>query len=500
MRVIPSAQTFWRNIGQGGRLRIPAGYRVLIGVGVGLMLVFSALPMFNLLYRPPGHNKDYDIWYKTGRRVLAGQSLYTAHEQAGQEVFEFMYPPSAAVFLAPLTALGDVPFLAILCLINSAAWIACLTLSVQIAETMGVRRSIGLFVFPAICTVGYVYDAYFLGQPNLVLLACLLGAFVSLQKRNDWAAGGLIALATALKAFPILAVGYFVYRRHWKATFYTVLLLGLFVLALPSAVRGVTRTVDELQLWSGGMLFRYDAQGIAQRPEITYHWKNASLVAAAHRFFRAVPAESLKTGGAIFVNVADLEFDHVSWIVVGCASLLGLACLLLAPRYKNRTPATDAVEFAMLLVLITVLSPISWFYYGIWLLFPLTVIAQFIRSAPRSSLERRVAIGWLVLDLLLLNAIFPWLRPIRSAGLPFFGYLTIFAQLGWMLVVMRRRATNMEALWGAHLEWQGAPGVAKPIPEAVLAAPSSASSDEWMPATGSEDAESWREFAGAEKS
>jgi len=463
---------------------------MLIAVGVGLMLVFSALPMFNLLYRPPGHNKDYDIWYKTGRRVLAGQSLYTAHERAGQEVFEFMYPPSAAVFLAPLTALGEVPFLAILNLINSAAWIACLILSVQIAETMGVRRSIGLFVFPAVCTLGYVYDAYFLGQPNLVLLACLLGAFVRLQKGNDWAAGGLIAFATALKAFPILAVGYFVYRRHWKATLYTVLLLGMFVLALPSAVRGVTRTVDEMQLWSGGMLFRYDAQGIAQRPEITYHWKNASLVAAAHRFFRAVPAESLKNGDVIFVNVADLEFDHVSWIVVGFASFLGLACLLLAPRSRNRTAATDAVEFAMLLVLITVLSPISWFYYGIWLMFPLTVIAQFIRSAPRSSLERKVAIGWLMVDLLLLNAVFAWLRPIRSAGLPFFGYLMIFSQLGWMLVVMRRRARDEADVWGAHLEWQGGSRVAKPTLAAASVAPLAESSDDRMPVAGSEDAES----------
>jgi hypothetical protein len=105
-----------------------------------------------------------------------------------------------------------------------------------------------------------------------------------------------------------------------------------------------------------------------------------------------------------------------------------------------------------------------------------------------------------VLDLILLNAIFAWLRPIRSAGLPFFGYLMIFAQLGWMLVVMRRRARDEADVWGAHLEWHGRPRVAKPTPAAVSVAPSAEASDDSMPVSGSEDAESWRVLAVAEKS
>ena len=41
-----------------------------------------------------------------------------------------------------------------------------------------------------------------LGQPSLVLLALLLGAFVALQEKRNLLAGSLIALAAAIKAFP----------------------------------------------------------------------------------------------------------------------------------------------------------------------------------------------------------------------------------------------------------------------------------------------------------
>jgi hypothetical protein len=415
--------------------------RVLIGFLVAAMVGFSALPIANQLLHPPGDNKDYDIWYKAGREVLEGSSLYSQRELAGKHVFEFMYPPAAAVFLAPLTAFGKLPFIILLDVLNSLSWIVSLLLSVKLCTRAGQRPPITAYLLPALGTVAYVYDAYLLGQPNLMLLACLLAAFAALREKRDVAAGGLLAFATACKAFPALALGYLVYRRQWRAALAMVAFLAVFLIVIPAPVRGLGRTVDELKTWGSGMLLRYDGNAIAQRPGASYEWKNASLVASAHRLLRRVPAENPDDTHPVFVNVVDLDFRWVTGVAAAVGVGLCLACVAVTPRFGRRNDATNAIEWAMLLVLITILTPISWFYYGVWLMYPLAAVGATITQMPTGSLSKKVAIGGLVACLLMLNAVLPALGLLRAVGWPFFGYLLLLLELSVLLRLSIKRAT-----------------------------------------------------------
>ena len=414
--------------------------RTLVGLLLAAVLGFSALPLANQLFHPPGDNKDYDIWYKAGREVLEGQSLYSPRELAGTRAFEFMYPPAAAVFLAPLTALGKFAFLIFLDVLNSLSWIASLYLAVRLCKRDGSRPPITAYLLPALCTLSYVYDAYLLGQPNLMLLACFLAAFNALRNKKDVAAGAFFAFATACKAFPVLALGYLVFRRQWRAAAAMVAFLGLFLVVMPAPVRGLGRTVEELKTWTGGMLLRYDGNAIAQRPGASYEWKNASLVASTHRLLRHVPAENPDDVNPVFVNVADLDFRSVTGIAVALGFGLCLACVIVSPRSAGRTNGTDAIEWAMLLVLMTILSPISWFYYGVWLMFPFAVVGESIGQLPSGAVGKKLAIGGLVVSLILLNAVLPCLGSLRAVGLPFFGYLLLLFELGWLLTLASRRS------------------------------------------------------------
>ncbi len=408
-------------------------HRVLAVFFIGVMAIFSSIPIANHLFNPPGENKDYDIWYKAGRLVLDGGNLYSVREQTGRRVFEFMYPPVAAVFLAPLTVCGKLAFLLSLDVINSLSWLLCLLFAVRLAEPIGKRASIAAYILPAVGTIAYVYDAYLLGQPNLMLLACMLAALLALRHKKDRTAGALFAFATACKAFPALSLGYLVYRRQWRAAVAMVVFLGLFLVVLPAPVRGVNRTISEFRTWAGGMLFRYDGNSIAQRPAVSYEWKNASLLAVTHRLLRPVPADESESDHPVYVNVADLSFQSVSGIALALALGLCVACVVFWPPQKLRTSATDAVEFAMLLVPITMFSPISWFYYGVWLLYPFAVVDNFIASLPQRLRSRTIAFAGLAATLLLLNAVFPFLGSIRAVGLPFFGYLLLLIQLAFIL-------------------------------------------------------------------
>lgn len=400
----------------------------MIGLSVPPLAIFFRHP-------PEAHrNKDYDIWYAAGQRALHGEPLYVLD---WNNRFEFLYPPPAATLLAPLSIAGPLPCLASLLIINSLAWIACLFLGVYLA-TGRIDGRVLLAGPPLAATVAYVSDMYLLGQPNLVLLAMILGGFACLRHRR-WSCGGaLFALATAIKAFPVLVVAYLVWRREWKASVAMCGWLATIVFLLPAPVRGFQQNLVDLGIWADGM-FSYDAERIAQRPGVTYGWKNQSLIGTAHRLLRHVPADHRREPPVppdqqptpIYANVADLSFNALNGVILGVSALLGLIFVASLRPTAERTHWSDAVEIAMLLVLMTVASPISWFYYGVWLLFPFTVITAFLLNPESPRRERQRVLALTIVSLVLLNFVWHWgsLQYIRAVGLPFFGYMLLFGIL-----------------------------------------------------------------------
>jgi len=79
----------------------PVALRVLLVVFVLTATVFSALPLLRYFR---GHSIfDYELWYATGKHVLAGDEIYFF--RAGK--YDFMYPPPCAQFLAGACLLGQ---------------------------------------------------------------------------------------------------------------------------------------------------------------------------------------------------------------------------------------------------------------------------------------------------------------------------------------------------------------------------------------------------------
>jgi hypothetical protein len=271
-------------------VRSSAGIRVerywWIAAG-SAMVMFSAFPLANLWLGLS--TKDYGLWYQVGLAVRQGLDIYPRPETG--RLFPFMYPPAAAAMLAWVSLLGPVGSLLALVLANSVAWVACIWLSVWLATGSQGRRSPLILIIPSLSIIVLVYNVYLLGQPNLVLLALLLGSFACLRLCRPIGAGALLATAAAIKAFPILALGYLIYRRMWTATAATVAVLAAWLLLAPLPFRTPVQAVDDLVVWSKGMLFTYNTHGIAQRPFRSYSYKNQSIMALSHRLLRDLPAD-----------------------------------------------------------------------------------------------------------------------------------------------------------------------------------------------------------------
>ena len=67
--------------------------------------------------------------------------------------------------------------------------------------------------------------------------------------------------------------------------------LAAWLLIAPLPFRTPAQAVDDLVVWSQGMLFTYNSNGIAQRPFRSYSYKNQSIMALSHRLLRDMPAD-----------------------------------------------------------------------------------------------------------------------------------------------------------------------------------------------------------------
>ena len=120
------------------------GFRMLLTAFVGSATVFSALPLLRYLR---GHTIfDYELWYATGKRVLAGDEIFFF--RAGK--YDFMYPPPCALFLAGASLLGQGGLILLLVMINSAAWFCSARLSANLAVGQRVVTTVWLYLGPSL--------------------------------------------------------------------------------------------------------------------------------------------------------------------------------------------------------------------------------------------------------------------------------------------------------------------------------------------------------------
>ncbi len=416
------------------RLNRAHGLHTLLLIFIVVATVFSALPLLH--YFRGGHLFDYKLWYDTGRQMLAGQEIFFV--RSGK--YDFMYPLPCALFLGGASLLGQGGLIFLLVAINSVAWFYSAKLSAILATGHQCATNLWLYVVPSLLVIVYIWSTYHLGQPNLVLLALMLGAFVALRAEREIIAGGLIAIAAAIKAFPVIAIVYLLYRRCWTAAASLVVALLLLLLILPAPFRGFERAWRDLEKWSAGML-KYSEVGVAQRPKRSYTWKNQSLIGVSNRLLRRVDADAASAPDTpVYVNFADLRFSAVNAIVIGIALALGSVFVAVMPQRALRTAESDAIELALLLLLMLMITPLSFGYFFCWLMLPFAIVTQRVLAGKGSAI---LWWGLLAVALLALGLIFP--RGAQLYGNTFFATLLLFIGFSIELLHAKRAGQRRSA-------------------------------------------------------
>ena len=422
-----------RQLSLSDRMNQPSVYRAMLWFFGFVLLVFTIVPVLHCLR---GHSiKDYRVWYETGQLVLQGAEVYPNRWTK----FPFMYPPPCALFLAPLAALGRTGLIVVLTLVNAAAWFCCIIFSARLATGQWQRGHLLLYLIPNLIMGAHVWGNFLLGQPSLLLLALMLGSFILLQRQRNAAAGGLVAIAAAIKAFPAMAIVYLIYGRYWIAGLSMVLTLAFLLVLLPIPFRGYDLAKQDLERWTSGMLFKYDESGVGQRLGRSNSWKNQSIWGVANRMLRPVEYDhKYEPHTPVYANVADLQFKTVNQIILAAALVLGVAFITVMPARRRRTEETDAIEFALLLLLILVFTPLSFGYLFAWLIYPLTVVVQRCLLGTGS----RLLLGCAIAAVVLLGLSIPFRVIAQAYGNAFFATLLLFVGLAIELWRLKRAGSH----------------------------------------------------------
>lgn len=407
--------------------RDPAVVSYTLILFVVLSLAFSVSPLGNAVLGRM--NKDYDLWQRTGWIVSTGQSIYPTDPD---RLFPFMYPPPAAVMLAPLAELPRPLFVASLLAIQTAAWAYCIYASVSLST--GRFRDVhpALYLLPSLMVIPFVSDMYLLGQPAILLLSLCLGSFMALRHARPGVSGLLLATAAAIKAYPIILLGYFVYRKQTKATLATLVGIAFFLFVFPLTYRSTEQVGQDASLWARGMLFKYDDRSIGQRPDRSFSFKNQSLQATVHRLSRPVLADG-ENDRRWYVNLTDLDFRRSNYLMM--VSIVAIGLFTMWAWWGEGHPGlsrSDAInsEQSMSLLLTVMLAPLSFNYSYVWLIFPFTFLLA-VTVDPNRTIRSRSSAAWTLLisvgllSLSLLNT-----RVTAAYGNIFFAGFVVFAGVG----------------------------------------------------------------------
>src|SRR6266850_4680517 len=145
----------WRNGVRVFNLRLDRSRAAssLVLLFVVTATAFSVLPLLRYLR---GHTIfDYELWYATGKHVLAGDEIYSF--RAGK--YDFMYPPPCALFLAGASLLGQGGLILLLVMINSAAWFCSANLSANLAVGQRVVTTMWLYLVPSLLVIVYIWSS-----------------------------------------------------------------------------------------------------------------------------------------------------------------------------------------------------------------------------------------------------------------------------------------------------------------------------------------------------
>lgn len=307
---------------------------------------------------------DFKLHWEIGRRFLAGEFLYAGGH-------DFPYPPFFAMVFAPVALLPMSIAKAVFYPVGVAALLALLWIlrrlvgsafSLNETQTFWVTA---IAVFFAIQFI--IRDQAELGL-NTALVALTWWSICWWRERHDLLAGATLGLTIAMKWTPAIFLGYFIWKRQWRAALATVIATLCFTCA-PILWQGPSSWSNHMRTWFGNVINGVSSSGFETAEN--FRDRNLALRPALMRYLATLPRGDFGSSSSALpaINLVDLPRDVAKWITN--IAVFGLTILFLWWSRGAVTARDDPRllwELAAAAILMLLLSPITWSQHCVALL------------------------------------------------------------------------------------------------------------------------------------
>jgi alpha-1,2-mannosyltransferase len=336
----------------------------------------AAVYLIVLLARVQRHSNlaDFSQYYVYALAMRNGQDAYKADltSLAAKENLDIgwkhaAYTPTFILCFEPLTLLSPRMAYCVWTGMSLASLGAALFLLLY--QECDLQR--GLLLAAAAILYEPLALHFHFAQAQLAILLLLTLAMRSLTKGYEAVAGLALAIASLLRVFPLIFVGYLLIRRKWRALCY----MGI-ALVLGGAIT-----------W--GLLGTTRSQGFFQMVASLSHQlkvpANMSLAALISRPFW------------YFVEPSNPLTDLGRRIAVGLAQLAILTLTAWASTRREWTTGEDDRIFGLWVVTMVLLTPTAWSHYLVLLFLPFALLVNVAGRGEASSRAILWGIGSYVL-------------------------------------------------------------------------------------------------------
>lgn len=335
---------------------------------VRLLVAFASLLYFPILAHHSVRvawdpQEDFPSFYFAARAASSGAAspydvdglTRLAREQGiEQRVYPFLYPPPTLVLFLPF---GRLPYRSAslaLMVLNHGALLGSIWLVCRKLLPLGGSEPTALAMFALAYAFSFTptVQTIDVGQTNLLVLACVTGAWIALRDpRRDWLAGALLAIACLLKLYLVLVLVALLLRRRFRVVAFAAATAGVFALtslvALPHS-EWMEWLVEVAPSGSYGRVPRgLDWIGIV-------HPANQALAGLIARL-------TAPEGPLASLRGLTVPFDYAA--ACGCAGAAAWALL----RARLRPNAELGAELSLALLTAYLVAPFSWVHHLVFL-------------------------------------------------------------------------------------------------------------------------------------
>jgi hypothetical protein len=420
----PGQADRWRLLAH--RVDSVAGRRAMFAVMAFIFVFVGASTVYRASPWASKHRTDFTVYTAAGQAVVQGTPLYEAQNSRG---WLYMYLPIFAIAMVPLSFFPDAVAAGIWYVISVAMLVHMLWLSGSLARRfwpdtnwpvawIGVWTFFGIF-WPTVSGMAR-------GQASVLLAWLVTLAIWAWFEKRQWLAGAALAAAIVVKVFPVLFLAYFAFKRQWTMLLATGVWLAMMVFVLPSLVFGVGGNLDLLRTWVNDVVMDANRPDVSEEGERYGQMANPRL--ERNQSVQAVMIRLIAPND----DVADATgMENVAeWVGRGICGILGIVTAIACWRGRaSRSDRTTLVQFALLIMLMLFVSPVSWSHSFALMALPMAILLAAAGTTAAPGWHRYAAVYFVFFALAVVAS---FVLPLRVIGTLLWSTVAVFIVL-WPL-------------------------------------------------------------------